>query len=154
RGNGVERNRSSRGRAHDLRARLEDILGPSCRGAPEFWRAVEGFSVADLPLVIRADAERRLQSCLTGGGPILLGESHGAAENPLVILTLMHRFGVRVLALEWPPELEPAVQRYLEGGALDFRMFEGSSDGRITAGHMAVLRKLHDEGGLERLVLF
>jgi len=66
----------------------------------------------------------------------------------------MHRFRVRVLALEWPPELGPAVQRYLEGGALDFRMFEGSSDGRITAGHMAVLRKLHDEGGLERLVFF
>lgn len=110
--------------------------------------------MADLPLVIQADAERRLQSCLTGEGPILLGETRGAAENPLVILTLMHRFGVRVLALEWPPELEPAVQRYLEGDVVDFRMLEGSSDGRITAGHMAVLRELHDEGSLEQLVLF
>jgi len=38
--------------------------------------------------------------------PILHGETHGAAENPLVILTLMHRFRVPVLALEWPPERE------------------------------------------------
>jgi hypothetical protein len=110
--------------------------------------------VTELPLVIQADPERRLQSCLTGGGPILLRGAHGAAENPLVILTLMHHLGVRILALEWPPDLEPTVQRYLEGDVLDFRMFERSSDGRITAGQLAVLRELHDGGSLERLVLF
>lgn len=81
---------------------------------------------------------------------------HGSTNAPSLTpgLSGFLHFGVRVLALEWPPELEPAVQRYLEGDELDFRMFEGSSDGRITAGHMAVLRKLHDEGSLERLVLF
>lgn len=123
-------------------------------GAHEFWRAVESFQVDDLPLVIEAAAERRLRSCVTGGGPILLGETHGAAENPLAILTLMHRLDVQVLALEWPPDLGAAVFRYQNGDGLDFSGVAWSSDGRITAGHWAVLRELHRHGDLHRLVLF
>jgi hypothetical protein len=122
--------------------------------AHDFWRAVERFTVADLPLDVRPDAEERLRSCLAAGGPVLLGESHGAAENALVVFTLIRRFAIRALGLEWQPDLERAVYRYQEGDGLDFGRFASSADGRITAGHLAVLRELHRRGDLDRLVLF
>ncbi|HKA51530.1 MAG TPA: hypothetical protein VKK19_18265 [Candidatus Dormibacteraeota bacterium] len=122
--------------------------------AQEFLRSVESFPVAERPLVIEPAAERQLRSCIAGGGPILLGEMHGALENPLVIWTLLSRLSLRVLALEWDFALAAVVHRYGDGDGLDFSRFDHSCDGRITAGHFAVIRDLHRRGRLDRLTLF
>ncbi len=125
-------------------------------GVDDFWHAVDRFPLIEMPLAMPADVERRLQECLMAGGPLLLGELHGAAENPVVVHALMRRLGLRVLALEWDPNFAPALQQYLLGEVVDTwpAQFSSSSDGRITAGHLAVLRVLHGAGVLERVVLF
>lgn len=54
-----------------------------------------------------AAAGRSLDSC----GPLLLGEMHGARENPLLIRALMQTFGLTSLAVEWLDDLAPVIQR-------------------------------------------
>lgn len=66
----------------------------------------------------------------------------------------MHRFGVRCLGLEWPPALRSVIDHFLSSGSLTYSAIADSADGRITAGHFAVLRALSQEGLLNRLVLF
>ena len=85
------------------------ILGgvPSVASLEDLRRAVTGFSVEDLGLVIEppalAAARRSLdESCL-----LLLGEVHGVRENPLVIRAVMLAFGLPAWPWSgtrtWPP---------------------------------------------------
>ncbi len=120
----------------------------------EFAAAVEAFSVRELPIEVASPASERLDAALKSDSPVLLGEIHGVAQNPLVAYTLMHRLGTSVLALEWPRQLKPMVDAFSSGGLLDFSAIAWSGDGRITAGHFAVVRQLRREGCLDRLVLF
>ena len=53
-----------------------------------------------------AAARRSLDSA----GLLLLGETHGIRENPLLIRALMQAFGLTSLALEWPEDLAPAIE--------------------------------------------
>jgi hypothetical protein len=122
--------------------------------AARFTAAALTFAVEELPVEVDTIADARLRTKVAAGGPILVGERHGIEQNPLVAYTLMRRLGVRVLALEWSCELEPVVERFLAGGGLDVEAMAGSRDGRITAGHFAVLRALRCEGLLDRVVLF
>lgn len=84
----------------------------------------------------------------------LLGETHGVKENADIIYTLFKKFGFKKLALEWDRELQAQAEKFLQTGELDFEAVKDSSDGRITAGHFALLKRLKDEGLLDALVCF
>jgi hypothetical protein len=116
-------------------------------------RAVAAFAVDDLPLVIDPAAAAAAEQSLADAGLLLLGEIHGAAENPLVIRALMREFGLTRLALEWADDLAPIIASYLAAGTLADDWLLWSGDGRITAGHLAVLSEQAAAGPLE-IVLF
>ena len=60
----------------------------------------------------------------------------------------MQAFALTSLALEWPGDLAPAVAAFLAGEALADHPMLWSSDGRITAGHLAVLAERAAAGPL------
>jgi hypothetical protein len=110
--------------------------------------------VGELPISLEAAAEEQITSAVRDGGILFVGEIHGVLENPLVIYTLTRRFRLTSLALEWPTSIQPMVNRFLDSGDLSYSLIAHSADGRVTAGHFAVLRALSREGRLSRLVLF
>ena len=116
-------------------------------------RAVAGFVVADLDVQAEPSAVSAVQRSLEDAGLLLLGEVHGVRENPLVIRSLMEMFGLTSLALEWPEDLAPVVTAFLAGGVLADHWLLWAGDGRITAGHLAVLAERAAAGPLE-LTLF
>lgn len=69
----------------------------------------------------------------------LLGEVHGVRENPLLARALMQVFGLRRLALEWPEDLAPVTEAFQATGTLEDHWLLWAGDGRMTAGHLAVL---------------
>ncbi len=126
---------------------------PSVASLAEFRRAVAEFPVTGLPLTIEPAARAAAQRSLDESGLLLLGEVHGVAENPLLIRVLLAEFGLSGLALEWPTELTATVSAFLAGGPLEDHWLLWTGDGRITAGHLAVLRDRTAAGPL-RLTLF
>jgi hypothetical protein len=95
-------------------------------------------------------------------GVVVLGESHGVADTPRAILTVMRRVGARALALEWSyDEVGEIVQALLSTGRLDldelWRIPAGgdlfAGDGRFTAGHVALLEHLVAAGELQQVIL-
>jgi hypothetical protein len=116
-------------------------------------RTAAGFAVADLDIVAEPAAAAAARRSLDEAGLLLLGEVHGVRENPLVIRSLMEMFGLTSLALEWPEDLAPAVAAFLAGEALTDHWLLWAGDGRITAGHLAVLAERAAAGPLE-LILF
>lgn len=129
---------------------------------PGFAAAVEDYPVRELPTRFDKDALSALAGSVRTTRLLLLGERHSIEENPRVVYTLMRKLGFQALALEWEPALGPLIDDFLTSGSLDLRsasripelgqLFCG--DGRITAGHFAVLAQLRREGLLERLILF
>lgn len=136
-----------------IEVRPQDAAARATRTA-QFVEAIDAFAVRDLELEIEPLAAARLAAKLAAGGPILVGERHGVEQNPLVAHTLMRHLGLRVLGLEWSADLQPVVEGFLAGEALDAGALLDSADGRITAGHFAVLRSLRRDGLLDRVVLF
>jgi hypothetical protein len=65
----------------------------------------------------------------------------------------MKAFGLTSLALEWPEELTPMIRAFLASGTLADHPWLWGGDGRITAGHLAVLADRAAAGPLE-LILF
>ena len=120
----------------------------------DFEAAVVAFDTTDLPLVIEPAASALVSAATDAAGLVLLGEIHGVEQNPLIVASIMRTFGLRVLGLEWPIALQAAVDSFLEGGRLATGQFAWSNDGRITAGHFAVMRSLRREHLLERVALF
>lgn len=116
-------------------------------------RAVAEFAVTDLGLVIEPPAQAAVRRSLDSAGLLLLGEMHGVRENPLLIRALMEAFGLTSLALEWPKDLAPRIHAFLAGEPLADHWFLWGGDGRITAGHLAVLAERAAAGPLE-LILF
>jgi hypothetical protein len=116
-------------------------------------RAVAEFVVADLGVVIEPTAEAAAWESLERSGLLLLGETHGVRENPLLIRALLQALGVTSLALEWPENLAPVVEAFLASGMLADHRALWWGDGRITAGHLAVLAERAAAGPLE-LILF
>lgn len=119
-----------------------------------FIEAVSSISVEEIPATFDEQAVQELAESIGSNKLFILGEMHGVKENADVIYTLFKKFGFRQLALEWAPELKEIAERYLESGELDFDAIKDSPDGRITAGHFALLKKLESEGMLEGLVCF
>jgi hypothetical protein len=126
---------------------------PPVTSLEELHRAAADFTVADLSLVIEPPALAAVRRSLEESGFLLLGEVHGVRENPLVIRALMQAFGLTGLALEWPEDLAPAAGAFLAGRPLADHPLLWSGDGRITAGHLAVLRERAAAGPLS-LTLF
>ena len=126
---------------------------PSVASLEDLHRAVAGFTVEDLGLVIEPPALAAARRSLDESGLLLLGEVHGARENPLVIRALLQALGLTGLALEWDQDLAPVIRAFLGGGALADHPMLWSGDGRITAGHLAVLAERAAAGPFE-LILF
>jgi len=112
------------------------------------------FDAAELDLARAAMEE---------SGLLLVGEPHGARETPSVLWTLASVLDTRALAFEWSyDELGGFVREFIRSGSFDFdelwqlpesaELFSG--DGRFTAGHFALLQRLHDEGRLDQVILF
>lgn len=116
-------------------------------------REAAAFAVADLGLVIEPAALAAVRRSVDESGLLLLGEVHGVRENPLLIRSLMRALGLGGLALEWDEDLMPVVSAFLAGERLADHRLLWFGDGRITAGHLAVLRELAAAGPL-RLELF
>ncbi|WP_043636990.1 hypothetical protein [Nonomuraea candida] len=105
-------------------------------------RAVEEFDTQDFDLFVEAEALNLAADSLAESGLLLLGEVHGVRENPLIVQELMRTLGLATLALEWPEQLQPHLDAYLAGrGGLGHPLW-WTGDGRITAGHLAVLKAM------------
>jgi hypothetical protein len=105
----------------------------------------------------------RAASTLAAAGLLVVGEPHGVRETPSVLYALASALGTRAVALEWShEEMDEPVQSFLHGGSFDFEclwrlpasaeFFCG--DGRIAAGHFALLQRLYGEGRLDQVVVF
>jgi hypothetical protein len=118
--------------------------GDKSPGLDVFSDAVARFELVEAPLEWEPEAEERCRRSLEETGLLLLGETHGVAELPGIVLALARRLGTRGLALEWSPALRPLVEGFLGGGELGEPGTANfwSGDGRITAGHFALLREL------------
>ena len=127
---------------------------PSVASLDALHRAIAGFTVTGLDLVIEPRALAAARQSLDSAGLLLLpGEIHGVRENPLLIGALMKAFGLTSLALEWPEDLTPVIRAFLASRTLaDHPQLRGG-DGRITAGHLAMLADRAAAGPLE-LTLF
>ncbi|HEY6279053.1 MAG TPA: hypothetical protein VIX86_22295 [Streptosporangiaceae bacterium] len=131
---------------------------PSVSSLPALLQAVAGFEIADPGLVIEPAAQAAARRSLDESGLLLLGEVHGVRENPVLIWALIQAFGLTRLALEWPEDLAPVIGAFLAGGDLAERALDDhwefwSGDGRISAGHLAVLAERAAAGPLD-LALF
>lgn len=100
---------------------------------------------------------------LNAVGLLILGEPHGVRETPSALYALATALGTRAVAFEWShEEMEEPVQAFLRGGSFDFdalwtlpasaEFFCG--DGRITAGHFALLERLRREHRLDQVIVF
>ena len=126
---------------------------PTVTSLEALERAAAEFEIGDTRLVFEPCALAEARRSLDSSGLLLLGEVHGVRENPLVIRALMLGLGLTGLALEWPDDLAPAMAGYLGGGPLADDLALWSGDGRITVGHLAVLRERTRAGPLD-LTLF
>ena len=112
------------------------------------------FEPQMLARAARSIAEARL---------LVVGEPHGVRETPSVGYALATALATRAIAFEWSyEEMEEPVQAFLRSGSFDFdrlwtlpasaEFFCG--DGRITAGHFALLERLHRERRLDQVIVF
>jgi hypothetical protein len=126
---------------------------PGIASLEAFERAAARFEITELELVIEPPAGAAVRRSLDQSGLLLLGEVHGARENPLIIRALMQAFGLSGLALEWPGDLMGVISAFAAGGKLGDHPQLWLGDGRITAGHLAVLRE-RARAGQPGLTLF
>jgi hypothetical protein len=122
---------------------------PAVASLAEFARAVADFPATDLGIEMEPAARAAAEHSVRESGVLLLGEVHGVRENPLITAALLREFALAGLALEWPDGLAPVVSAFLAGDGLADHPLLWSGDGRITAGHLAVLRALAAAGPLE-----
>ena len=112
---------------------------------------------------VQPDALARAASSLAEAGLLVVGEPHGVRETPSVLYALAIALGIRAVAFEWShEEMEAPVRRFLRTGSFDFdelwslppsaEFFCG--DGRIAAGHFALLQRLLREGRLDQMIVF
>ena len=119
-----------------------------------FIEAVSSIPINEIPTEFDESATERLTKSLEDTKLLILGEMHGVKENVDIIYTLFKKFNFRQLALEWDTNLKGVAERFVESGDLDFDAIKDSPDGRITAGHFALIKRLKEEGMLEKLVCF
>ncbi|MFI5065196.1 MAG: hypothetical protein ACHP9Z_14650 [Streptosporangiales bacterium] len=121
---------------------------PSIASLAALQRAADEFPVTRLDLLIEPAARAAARESVEEAGLLLLGEVHGVRENPLLIRALLLAFGLEGLALEWHRDLAPVIGGFLAGQPLADHPLLWLGDGRITAGHLAVLRERTAAGPL------
>ncbi len=122
---------------------------PALASLPAFAQAVADFPAGDLEVAMEPAARAAAERSVAESGFLLLGEVHGVQENPLIIGTLLQALGLTSVALEWPAELATVVRVFAGGGPLADHPALWFGDGRITAGHLAMLRERAAAGPLE-----
>ena len=127
---------------------------PGVASLEEFQRAVDEFDITSSRLTIDPAALAAARQSLDQSGLLLLGEVHGVRQNPLLARALMAALDVTGLALEWPAELAAAVSGFFAGGRVPDHADLWGGDGRITAGHFALLRERFLAERLRALTLF
>jgi hypothetical protein len=100
--------------------------------------------VVALPVDADPAATAAARASLDASGLLVVGEVHGVAETPALLVTLLRVLDCDALALEWLPQWGGPL------AALEDDLGFWSGDGRVTAGHLALVRNL---GGV-RLVCF
>lgn len=80
---------------------------------------------------------------------LLMGEKHGAIENPRILITLLSKLytqiGLRFLGVEWDAEYQEAIDRYvLYGQRAPKPIIPCSEDGRLSLEHLQFLDWLAD----------
>lgn len=119
-----------------------------------FMESIKSIRIKEVETDFEEQCVNSLNHELNTTKLFLLGETHGVKENPDIIYTLFRKFGFKQLALEWNKKLQTSIEKFLETGNLDFEAIKNSSDGRITAGHFALLKKLKNDGLLESIICF
>jgi hypothetical protein len=106
---------------------------------------------------------RRAATTLADAGLLIVGEPHGVRETPSVLYALATALGTRAVALEWShEEMQEPVQAFFDSGCFDFERFWAlpasaeffCGDGRIAAGHFALLQRLRREARLDQVIVF
>ena len=112
--------------------------------------AVQAFDATPLGLQVDRDADAAVRESVRRTGLVLLGEGHGIAQTPVLMEELIAWFGLGGIALEWDEDLRPWLDRWITDGVLadprcrDPAVEVWSGDGRLTAGHLAALRRWAD----------
>ena len=132
---------------------MKSLDMPRIASLEAFARAAARFEITELELMIEPSAGAAVRRSLDQSGLLLLGETHGVSENPLIIRALMQAFGLSGLALEWHQDLMGVISDFVAGGVLTDHPLLWLGDGRITAGHLAVVRERARAGQLD-LALF
>jgi len=127
---------------------------PGVASPEEFQRAVDACDITASRLTIDPAALAAARQSLDQSGLLLLGEVYGVRQNPELARELMAALDVTGLALEWPATLAGAVSGFFSDGQVPDQPQLWSGDGRITAGHFALLRERFLAGRLHALTLF
>lgn len=132
-------------------------MSPAVSSVAEFTRAADRCPCELPELRWSSGAREAAEASLRNHRLLLMGEIHGVAENPLIIERLVGELEIETVAVEWPPGLEAAytdpailacepIPHGVRIDAIDPRALIGRvawcGDGRFTAGHLALLRRL------------
>jgi hypothetical protein len=129
--------------------------------AAEFAAAVRGYRFEEHSLP--TEALGRASASLEEAGLLVVGEPHGVRETPSVLYALAEALDTRALALEWShEEVNDQLQAFAAGEPFDYDEFWAlpptsdffAGDGRVSAGHFALLERLREEGRLEEAIAF
>lgn len=127
----------------------------------EFADAVRTYRF-DEPAFDR-DMVARARGSLAATRLLVVGEWHGVYETPSALASLAVSLDTRAVAFEWShEEMDEPLQRFLHSGRFDFEHLWSlpdsaeffCGDGRIAAGHFALLQRLAIERRLEQVIAF
>jgi hypothetical protein len=127
---------------------------PGVASLEAFQRAVNEFDIGSYRLTIDPAALAAARQSLDQSGLLLLGEVHGVRQNPLIVRALMVALDMTGLALEWPAALAEPLSGFFGDGRVPEHQQLWGGDGRITAGHFALLRERFLAERLLALTLF
>jgi hypothetical protein len=127
---------------------------PGIASLEAFQRGVHEFDIDTFQLDIEPAALEAARRSLDDSGLLLLGEVHGVRQNSLIARELMSSLDITGLALEWPAGLASAISGFFEDGQVPDHPQLWGGDGRITAGHFAMLWERFSAGRLLALTLF
>jgi len=114
--------------------------------------AVEPLALLDL--AVEADALRAVRDSLDATGLVLLGEIHGILQTAGLLGELVDLLDIGLVALEWPAEVTGTVATWVATGELPDHPYLWLGDGRITAGHLRLLKQLGGRTPPVNLLLF